>query len=249
MCTLCQELNFQKLNYMNNIFKTLVVILVYTLAIVTSVYADESCDDAISDGKAAYNSGNYTIAQKHFENVVKWCGGNYGSASNWIQNCKNKQSEIKQAQVQKRQEQEQKERELQAELERKGYMEITDIKFANVEHDGTTIGNAGEKLCSKQLKYLMPVVYYNGRAEKSIEYNYKIFYPNGELKTWASAENGYTLRAGNKIFVQAHTNLHWTLRQFGSDSGGTYYPGVYKFELWSNGKKLYEKKFTVYECL
>lgn len=70
---------------MNNIKYFLFSCLFYCLPII--MFADGICDDALSEGKQYYNSGNYHKAKDFFEFVKNECGSYYGDVNNWINKC------------------------------------------------------------------------------------------------------------------------------------------------------------------
>ena len=70
---------------MNNIKYFLFSCLLYCLPII--MFADDICDDALSEGKQYYNSGNYHKAKDFFEFVKNECGSYYGDVNNWINKC------------------------------------------------------------------------------------------------------------------------------------------------------------------
>lgn len=53
------------------------------------VIADEDCDQALREGKSAYNAGDYEKAKSLFEYVKTECGTSYENVSSWIKKCQN----------------------------------------------------------------------------------------------------------------------------------------------------------------
>lgn len=51
------------------------------------LFADETCDDALTEGKQKYNAGNYQKAKELFRFVQSECGNSYGDAQSWINKC------------------------------------------------------------------------------------------------------------------------------------------------------------------
>ena len=147
------------------------------------------------------------------------------------------------------------ERQREAELERKreqearyadkGYMEITDIKFANTSKDGTIIGDYGSTLYSSDLRYLKPRLYYNGLAseKKTIKLFWKIYEGDGSLSRGTSSPEGYTSSSEYTIYPGTGNTIN--LMGWGNDSGGSYAIGTCRYELWYNGNILYSKTFQV----
>lgn len=51
------------------------------------LFADETCDDALTEGKQKYNAGNYQKAKELFRFVQSECGNSYGDVQSWINRC------------------------------------------------------------------------------------------------------------------------------------------------------------------
>lgn len=52
-----------------------------------SVFADETCDEALVEAKQKYNAGNYAKAKALFEFIKDECGSNYRDVNSWISKC------------------------------------------------------------------------------------------------------------------------------------------------------------------
>lgn len=70
--------------------KRLGVVIAILLALSASIFADETCDQALAEGKTLYNSGKYKQAKEMFDFVVSECGDSYGDAATWSMKCKDK---------------------------------------------------------------------------------------------------------------------------------------------------------------
>lgn len=147
------------------------------------------------------------------------------------------------------------ERQHEAELERKraqeanyaakGYMEITDIRFANTKKDGTIINDYGSTLYSSELRYLKPKLYYNGLAseKKTIKLFWKIYKGDGTLSRGSSSPEGYTSSSEYTIYPGNGNTIN--LLGWGNDDGGTYPVGTCRYELWYNGNCLFSKQVEI----
>lgn len=51
------------------------------------LFADETCDEALAEGKLKYNAGNYQKAKELFRFVQSECGNSYGDVQSWINRC------------------------------------------------------------------------------------------------------------------------------------------------------------------
>ena len=145
-------------------------------------------------------------------------------------------------------------RKREAELERKkalessgaskAYMDILDIQFAN-RLDGKFINNYGEDLFSSDIRYLHAKIIYNGVADenKTVKLYWKIVKPDGTISQGASSPEGYTFL--NESTVYPGNNKNFYLSGWGNDTGGTFSPGSYRYEIWYNGNKLFSKPLEI----
>lgn len=61
--------------------------LALLMMIVVPAFADEDCDQALSEAMGLYKSAKYQEAKELFVYVQKTCGTTYGSANTWVQKC------------------------------------------------------------------------------------------------------------------------------------------------------------------
>ena len=69
----------------NRLLPAIVVALLLSHSIV--LFADETCNEALVEGKQKYNAGNYQKAKELFQFVQSECGISYGDAQGWINKC------------------------------------------------------------------------------------------------------------------------------------------------------------------
>lgn len=125
------------------------------------------------------------------------------------------------------------------------YMDIVKIEFQNSDQNDRVITSAGHTLYDTEIKYIDPIVKYNGLmdADKEVELFVKLIKPNGELDQGSNSPSGYTY--SRKFTVKPGKNNSQLLTGWGNENGGTYNPGTYKFEVYYQGKKIYNTSFTV----
>lgn len=130
----------------------------------------------------------------------------------------------------------------------KNPIEITDIKFSNIDANSSTINDFGSKLYSYKVKYLHSKIYYNSFLEnsKDIKLYIKVFRPNGSLKTGSSSPFGYSTSIEIYVSGSFATNQSKELIGWGTSSGGSYESGSYIYEIWYNGKCISSKTFYIY---
>ena len=127
------------------------------------------------------------------------------------------------------------------------YMDITKIEFQNSDKNNRVITSAGNTLYDSEIKYIDPILKYNGLldVEKEVEIFVKIYKPNGEMDRGNNSPSGYTY--SRKVNVKPGKNNTQMLTGWGTENGGSYVPGTYKYEVWYQGKKIYNTSFTVKE--
>lgn len=130
--------------------------------------------------------------------------------------------------------------------ESSAYMEITDVKFGNVDYDGYIIDKYGAKLYASEVKYLKPRLSYRGlsSSEKTITLNVKIIKEDGTLEQSSDSLDGYTYK--QDVTVEPGDNHTILLLGWGTKVGGGYSPGLYGFEIWYKGKRIFHNDVRLY---
>lgn len=117
-------------------------------------------------------------------------------------------------------------------------MGIVDMKFANSNGQGSIISDYGSWLYASDVRYLKPRLIYDGAATpKARVLSVKILDPNGNLLTNESSPSGYTFKK-SVTFKPGKMN-YLDLPAWGSSAAGTFNPGNYRVEIWSEGVKIY----------
>ena len=126
-------------------------------------------------------------------------------------------------------------------------IEITGISFCNTDYDGNTIDDYGAKLYDGRIKYIGAEISYNGltSTSKDVTFYVKVIKEDGSLIKGTSSPEGYSFDIERT--VKSGKNLSLYLVGYGSNSGGTYKPGQYTYEIWLDGAKIYQASFTVYK--
>lgn len=126
------------------------------------------------------------------------------------------------------------------------YMEITGVSFGNVDNDGNIIDKFGAKLYATEVKYLKPLLSYRGltSSEKNITFYVKIIQEDGTLKKGSESPEGYTYEQEMKVTPGENQSVQ--LKGWGNNKGGSYSPGLYKYEIWYQNKLIYEVETRLY---
>jgi len=126
------------------------------------------------------------------------------------------------------------------------YMEITGVKFGNTDDNGHVIDKYGAKLYASEVKYLKPQLSYKGLAssEKEVTVYVKILNEDGSLKKGSNSPEGYTYK--QDITVKPGANQTVLLLGWGRNSGGSYSPGQYSFEIWYKDKLIFQDGTRLY---
>lgn len=126
------------------------------------------------------------------------------------------------------------------------YMEITGVSFGNVDNDGNIIDKFGAKLYATEVKYLKPLLSYRGltSSEKNITFYVKIIKEDGTLEKGSESPEGYTYEQEMKVTPGENQSVQ--LKGWGNNKGGSYSPGLYKYEIWYQNKLIYEVETRLY---
>lgn len=126
------------------------------------------------------------------------------------------------------------------------YMEITGISFANTDYDGHIVDNYDAKLYASEVKYLKPQLSYRGLTsnEKNVTLYVKIVKEDGTLAKSADSPVGYTY--AQEVTVKSGENQTVLLTGWGSRKGGSYTPGLYKYEIWFKDKLIFKDEVRLY---
>lgn len=227
------------------------------------MYGQTSCyNETRNRGISYYNKGQYENAIKAFT-AAKSCPDKpdnndlderIAECRKLIRQQKDRQEEerrlreeeiARQREEENRRRREQEERDRENRIASKGYIDINSVEFANVDHDGNTINDYGSMLYASDIKYLRVRLNISSlvSSSKSVTFYYKLYTPDGTLKTGQSSPSGYTYSASFTI----HPNTTWLLSGWGNKNGGAYVPGTYKYELWYNDNRIYTTNVTLYK--
>ena len=138
------------------------------------------------------------------------------------------------------------EEQMEREYADKAYMDIQKVEFANTEKGGNEISPYGSTLYASEMRFLKPKVYYTGKCaeEKNVTLYWKIIQPDGSLKSGKSSPEGYSTSDSKTIRAGQGNSLK--LSGWGHSEKSIYKGGIYRFELWYQGRKIYETSFTIY---
>lgn len=130
--------------------------------------------------------------------------------------------------------------------EASAYMEVTGVKFGNVDDNGHIIDKYGSKLYASEVKFLKPQLSYKGLAssEKEVTVYVKILNEDGSLKKGSNSPEGYTYK--QDITVKPGANQTVLLKGWGRNSGGSFSPGQYGFEIWYKDKLIFQDGTRLY---
>lgn len=137
-------------------------------------------------------------------------------------------------------------KDVDSKYESSAYMEIIGVKFGNEDGEGHIIDKFGTKLYASEVKYLKPQLLYKGLAsnEKAITVYVKILQEDGSLKKGSNSPEGYTYK--QDITVKPGVNQTVLLLGWGRNSGGSFSPGQYGFEIWYKDKLIFQDGTRLY---
>ena len=223
-------------------------------------YAEAQEEDCYNrtrnSGISAMKNKDYDKAIKAFEQAKK-CpdkpSGNDLDAK--ITECKNLKAKAakdktdkdkkNQEQAEERRRREERERwereqaqEKEEQMARNAYMTITGIRFYNSNSEGQLISRDSDILYAQDIKYLLPVLYYDG-LDENVRYTKlycKIFRPNGSMVTFNDSPSGYSFM--QEVTVEPGSSNSLRLTRWGSASGGAFDKGNYTIEVYSEPRKM-----------
>ena len=150
-----------------------------------------------------------------------------------------RQEETARQAEQRRQQEAANARRKESELEAKGYMDINYINFGNQDNKREVLTWYGGTLYDDEMRYLAPKIRYTGLASvsKSITLYWKIFRPDGTLcRNDSASPEGFTF--SGTYTVEPGSDKTLVLGGWGTENGGYYKPGRYRFELYFKGNLL-----------
>lgn len=209
-------------------FLTLCLMLLCSM----QLWAQDCYNSTRSQGIALYNQGKYTKAKSFFTEAKNCPDAPVGNdLDTWIGKCNTAIDTANQQAA-------------AAEMARKGYMQITTIRFCNEDADNNMIDPWGATLYAGSVCYLTPAVVYRGldSREHTIKLQVKIFEDN-LLSQSSSSPEGYTFE--KEITVKPGENT-FTLPGWGSANPGSYgQTSVVRLEIYYNGRKLKSQEITL----
>ncbi|MCM1378009.1 MAG: hypothetical protein NC097_01650 [Clostridium sp.] len=118
-------------------------------------------------------------------------------------------------------------------------LRITDISFCNTDVDENIISGPGFYFYFDDVQYICPKIYYEGLTKDTeVTFTVKIYTPSGEL----FGSNGKTYDAEQNLKSGSNSLL---MHGWGNSTGGVYYDGDWRVEIWQGSRKLTSGTFTI----
>jgi len=130
-----------------------------------------------------------------------------------------------------------------------GYMDVSDVEYANCEYDGTDIDEVGSTLYADRMHLIWPRVVYNSLLPEDSEVEevdlyYKIIRPDGTMCFSSDSPRGYTNHWAIGVAVGEVDQREW-LQGWGGSDHSVFEKGEYQFKLYCKGHLIYEETFTL----
>jgi len=221
--------------------RTILILLIALLSAAPLLAQYSPCyEAAFAEGKRLFNAGKYSQAKKFFNEAKDCPDPDDADAKTWIDKCNNKIAEKNKS----RKEQMEKKK-LEDNAAKTAGMKIHSLEFGNVLKDGANVDEHGSVLYASELYYLKPWISYDGLGEQSegITFYCRIINPDGTISSGSNSPSGYTYSCSCYVWKWKNTNC--TLTGYGNDSGRSYTPGTYGFELWCENLLIYKTTFEV----
>lgn len=113
---------------------------------------------------------------------------------------------------------------------------INAVEFCNVEDNGNVLTSAGSTLYADKIKYLRPILKYEGLAPGRKKFFVKFFRPDGTLLDGTSSPSGYSY--SSEYEVEEGSGHSLVFSGWGNSNGGSYRTGTYRVEIWCDSKCL-----------
>lgn len=128
-------------------------------------------------------------------------------------------------------------KEVKTVVKQESSLTISSVAFANTDYNRNIITNYGQQLYTN-MQYLQPKVFYKKSAvgTTKIKLQVKIIRPDGTVIRGKTSPVDYTFEQEVNL---SGTNGYIELMGWGNNEGRVYSEGDYKYEIWSEGKKLF----------
>ena len=128
-------------------------------------------------------------------------------------------------------------KEVKTVVKQESSLTISSVAFANTDYNRNIITNYGQQLYTN-MQYLQPKVFYKKSTlgTTKIKLQVKIIRPDGTVIRGKTSPVDYTFAQEVNL---SGTNGYIELMGWGNNEGRVYSEGDYKYEIWSEGKKLF----------
>lgn len=128
-------------------------------------------------------------------------------------------------------------KEVKTVVKQESSLTISSVAFANTDYNRNIITNYGQQLYTN-MQYLQPKVFYKKSAVGTvkIKLQVKIIRPDGTVIRGKTSPVDYTFEQEVNL---SGTNGTVELSGWGNNNGDSYVEGDYRYEIWSEGKKLF----------
>lgn len=121
---------------------------------------------------------------------------------------------------------------------------ITDVEFASEDSLSNYLIDFGKPLTYNEIRYLTPRIKYESTADHDMSeiFQVKIISPAGKLSTGKNSPTGYTY-IDTTLLKKGETKT--SLKGWGNKKECVYDGGEHKFEIYNQGKMIFQKLFQV----
>lgn len=123
-------------------------------------------------------------------------------------------------------------------------VKINSVKFANVDISGNIINNYDSILLENEVQYLKPQISYEGLSlnDQNVVLMVRLILPDGNIAKGTNSPLGFTYKTDFQIKSGTNTS---TLIGWGNETNNLYPKGLYKYEIWLDGCKIYETSLSI----
>lgn len=115
-------------------------------------------------------------------------------------------------------------------------IQITSVSFANIDYNQNILADYGSQLYSN-VQYLTARIFIKPlSSKKTCKFQVKIYRPDQRLMSGTTSPEDYTFN--QEITINTGNSVLYFMG-WGNVNGNAYSPGIYKYEIWCDGEKLY----------
>lgn len=120
---------------------------------------------------------------------------------------------------------------------------ITDIEFGSCDYENNMEVQFGDRLYDYDVRYLKARISYTSSSDQTKKVNYRIIRPDGTMIHSSNSPEGCTFDETVNFYQGSYK---YNAAGWGNNNTGYYTPGIYRYEVWIDGKRVYSRNFEIF---